>query len=1353
MSEEEKKTGSDTYHIPKLTEENYRTWAQQLRWILDEKELLEVVEGTEVAPTVPADGEASPTLQGEYETRLATWNKKMKKARSTIGASVTPSVMTYIDGMDDPAKMWKVLADRYNPKSQATLLQLVREFMTAKKNDSVDMEHHLQRVQRLKRQVEEQGEKISDTIYNSILLNSVPDEYKITVSILESQDNLTPTVIINRLLEETRKIYGNGASSDVKVALMSNSSPGNPAGKAKKKDPTKINLKCTSCGKNGHVEADCWTKHPEKRPIKSGSKSEKKKEKAEAKYAMSAVLEHSERPAEPSASHWYLDSGASEHFSPHRHLFETFKELSQPCEITTAEGTTVMGTGIGSITLSAVTNDTVNTLHLNNVIYAPKMDSNLLSAITLYDRGYEISMNPKKGVEILKDGAIVANAVREGKLFKLRILSGSQAHAATSAESIRLWHHRLVHLGEDNVYKLEKMATGMKLDGSTSVGVCSLCLEGRQTRQPSHQPSDKINEPLDLIHSDMSGQISPTSSGGANYYATFTDDATRMSYIAPMETKSAAEMLDKFKEFKAEVENQLGRKIKRLRTDGGGEYKRAFGKYLKENGIIHERTVPYSPDQNGVSERANRTIMDRARAILAETGLPKILWMEIAAAVVYLKNRSPTRSLKGQTPYEAWFGRKPSLSHLKILGTHAYIHIPEEKRVKLDSHSHVGQLVGYGDTANQYRLWDHIRKDVVVARDVIFDEHLPALQPAVLTSEPVVLDEIRVLPDPSVPASSPTPSDNSAAATTTTVVIDNDGNEPAEEEYIPMASGTSGDTVLLEPRKGKGQRQQKYDEIDWSKPAMKKTARLARTTVASEPSSFTEAVNHPMHSKQWEQAILDEYNSLVKNKTWTLTTLPVGRKAISCKWVFKHKTDEKGDVVRFKARLVARGFSQVYGIDYMDTFAPVAKLASLRILLAIAAAEDLEIYQMDVVTAFLIPDLDEEIYMAQPEGFETNEGLVCKLQKGLYGLKQSARIWNARLRQHLKSLGFQQSSCDPCIYINSTSGIIVAVWVDDLIILGKDINSIDKVKEGLRAEFEMKDLGELQYFLGIQVQRDRSNRRLHINQSGYISSILERFEMEDSKPASTPIATGTTLHKATDGDALVDIKPYQSLVGSQMYAMLCTRPDIAYAISQISQHSSAPTTTHQSTGKRGFRYLNATSTMGITYDGSHGLELEAYCDADYAASEGRKSTMAFLFKLAGAAVSWMSKLEPTVAISSTEAEYMALLQAVKESIWIQRFLKELGRYSVVKNSDRIMEDNQGAIALAHNPEYHARTKHIDVQYHFVRECVEMGKVKLVYCPTEEMVADALTKPLARDRHWSLMGKMGLQSMDEFKKWE
>ena len=265
----------------------------------------------------------------------------------------------------------------------------------------------------------------------------------------------------------------------------------------------------------------------------------------------------------------------------------------------------------------------------------------------------------------------------------------------------------------------------------------------------------------------------------------------------------------------------------------------------------------------------------------------------------------------------------------------------------------------------------------------------------------------------------------------------------------------------------------------------------------------------------------------MKNKTWILTELPKGRQAISNKWTFKAKIDELGNIIRFKARLVARGFSQVFGVDYLDTFAPVAKLAAIRILLAIATVEDLEVHQMDVVTAFLIPDLKEEIYMQLPEGLlkmledELNlempsgdEEIVCKLEKGLYGLKQAARLWNLRLQKYLLSLGFKQSVCDPCIYINNKTGIIIAIWVDDLIVLGKDLDSINKIKAELRNEFEMKDLGELKYFLGMQVTRDRVQRRLHLSQEGYTREILNRFGMQDSKPVSTPIATGTALHPA-----------------------------------------------------------------------------------------------------------------------------------------------------------------------------------------------------------------------------------------------
>jgi len=517
-----------------------------------------------------------------------------------------------------------------------------------------------------------------------------------------------------------------------------------------------------------------------------------------------------------------------------------------------------------------------------------------------------------------------------------------------------------------------------------------------------------------------------------------------------------------------------------------------------------------------------------------------------------------------------------------------------------------------------------------------------------------------------------------------------------------------------------------------------------------EPQTYGEAVSHPTPGKQWEKSIQEEYDSIIKNDTWTLVPRPKNRKVISCKWIFKHKKDEFGRINRLKSRLVARGFTQVYGVDYLDTFAPVAKLATIRALFAISAVEDLEMDQMDVVAAFLASELDEYMYMEQPEGFERygkdGELLVCLVRKSLYGFKQSARLWNRKLREFLKRIGFYQLHSDHCVYINKDTGVILAMWVDDLIIFGKSRVQVDKMKDQLRSEFEMKDLGPLRYFVGILVQRDRERRTLRIDQSGYIDMILQHFDMENSTPVATPIATGTKLTKTTDDDEIIDAKPYQSMIGSQMYAMLCTRPDIAFAVSQVSQFNASPTSTHEVIARRILRYLKGSMDLGIEYSGKEGLVLKVFVDADWGASENRRSIGGYIVIFAGGAISWSCKKQGSVALSSTEAEYMALIQALKENIWLQRLLKELGRQA--ENARTIYEDNQGAIALANNPEYHARTKHIDIQYHFVRECVENGDIKLEYCPTADMVADALTKVLPKERHWMLVERMGMKRMED-----
>src|SRR5579859_4934380 len=782
-----------------------------------------------------------------------------------------------------------------------------------------------------------------------------------------------------------------------------------------------------------------------------------------------------------------------------------------------------------------------------------------------------------------------------------------------------------------------------------------------------------------------------------------------------------------------------------------------MGIHLKGSGIIHETTAPYSPDQNGVAERANRTIMERVKAIIAEFKIDKRLWMELVETVVYLKNRSPTSAV-ASTPYELWHGTALNLSHLKIIGSTAYVHVPKEKRTKLDTHSHKGIMIGYGGGTNQYKVWDLTRDDIVVSRDVVFIEGKPVNQtPAVYEEPRIIHDSITVLPEPPAeteePQQQPTPqpsehpdsdSDSEEPETVDPQVLlqESSAKEPATGETA------SGSTQRASGRPGKGTfTSTKFQDEKFNKEPRIRMAKIARNIDPNdedEPATVKEAINHPTHGKQWEKAIRDEYESLIKNHTWDLVPRPRDRQIVTNKFAFRHKKDERARIVRLKARLVARGFSQIYGIDYLDTYAPVVKLASIRILLAIAAIHGLEIHQMDVVTAFLAGELEEEIYMEQPEGFMVGtkeDDLVCRLRKSLYGLKQAPRIWNRKIRDFLESIGFEQTYSDPCVYINKTTGIIIAMWVDDLIIFGKDMASINDLKVQLNEEYEMKDLGELKYFLGIQVHRDRERKIIHINQSGYNRTILERYGMQNSKPASTPLSSGARLTKATATEVLADQKEYQSMVGSLMYAMLATRPDLAQTIQQISQFSQKPTKTHEKAAKHALRYLNGTINEGITYNGNLGMKLEFWSDANWGGEEGRESVSGFVFTLAGGAVTYSSKKQGSVALSSTESEYMAILHALKEQIWLLRLLSELG-YGI-SNQNVIYCDNQSALALAHNPEHHARTKHIDIQYHFVRNCVEDGTTRLEYCPTEDMVADGLTKALGPERHRKLSKLMGM----------
>jgi hypothetical protein len=437
-----------------------------------------------------------------------------------------------------------------------------------------------------------------------------------------------------------------------------------------------------------------------------------------------------------------------------------------------------------------------------------------------------------------------------------------------------------------------------------------------------------------------------------------------------------------------------------------------------------------------------------------------------------------------------------------------------------------------------------------------------------------------------------------------------------------------------------------------------------------------------------------EIKALTDNETFELVPHPKDRQVVGAKWVYTVKTNQNGED-KYKARFVAKGYSQVQDIDYKETFAPTARMSSVRTLLQRTVQNDMTVHQIDVKTAYLNAPIDREIYIEQPAGFEklgnNGEKLVCKLKRSLYGLKQSGRSWNNLLHTFLVKENFTQSLADPCLYVRTIDDercVIVIIWVDDIIIAASDSDLLNSVKDSLSNRFKMTDLGELKWFLGTEFKH--SGNCIKMNQTRYIQKILSRFEMSDCKPKPTPCILGTQKVSNEKSPELTDPRLYRAMVGSLIYVMTGTRPDLCYIVTKLSQKMSKPTQADLSTAKHVLRYLKGTQELGLTFRKSCSpLILKGFCDSDWGASiEDRRSLTGYNFQLTqdGPMISWKSRKKPTVALSTCEAEYVALANAIQEAIFLRQLCKDM-RVSI-EGKLLVMIDNQGAMNLAKNPVHH-----------------------------------------------------------------
>lgn len=486
-----------------------------------------------------------------------------------------------------------------------------------------------------------------------------------------------------------------------------------------------------------------------------------------------------------------------------------------------------------------------------------------------------------------------------------------------------------------------------------------------------------------------------------------------------------------------------------------------------------------------------------------------------------------------------------------------------------------------------------------------------------------------------------------------------------------------------------------------------------------------------------------EYDTLQRNGTWTLVPRPTNMKILTNRWVFKTKINQQGEIEKYKARLVARGHIQEQGIDYEEVFAPVARYEMIRTLLAAAANEEMHVHQMDVVSAYVQGELSDEVYMEQPEMFVKSgqEGKVCKLLKPLYGLKQSGREWYKIFDAFITDNGGVRTPADPCVYVfgKGKDRVIMIIYVDDLILASKNIKSMEIIKSKMKSTFEMVDLGQINDILGINVQRDGATGKIRLSQKKYIEDLLQKFNMEGAKSVSTPIESNLKMTKemcpSTDEERNeMKNRPYRELIGGLIYLSNATRPDIAFAANVLSRFCSDPGRDHWLIAKRVLRYLKATSDYGITYV-SDAESLKAYTDSDWAGDvDDRKSCSGNVLMLAGSPISWKSRKQKSVALSTMEAEYTALAEVAREVIYIKRLLVHMGFEKYAKSPSNVFCDNQSAIYLSKNPVFHKRSKHIDISFHFVRELVEKKDIVVNYLRTDYMLADILTKSLTKCKH-------------------
>ena len=1130
--------------------------------------------------------------------------------------------------------------------------------------------------------------------------------------------------------------------------------------------PPKLNREaCIYCKKNNHKSEACYFKPKQDQHLAqivteavqaALNKININTEQHQAHVAVQQPIQvrHNNNTSQTKTWTAMLDSAASRHLIKDMSLISNMRPLASPVPMVVANNEVVMLDQCGEVVLSTSSSPVVL-----DVTYAPTFKENLISAGQLTTQNKtKINMDDKKAVVTFGDhgGKIVAYKkgnmyiIEQNKTIKTN-KNNSKDYVYTvvssnsSSSSGNIMHQRMGHISHRKLIQVQQASTGIEITNinhNTEDMVCKGCALGKSHRHKFAQVSNE-HEPsniMDIMVADLCGPMYD------HYMSLLIEVKSGNIFVKIIKLKSEA--ADHVIQCIRYAQTQTGKILKRFHSDGGGEYmSNKLKNYLQQQGTIMTTTTRSTPQHNGIVERANRTILEMARSMLHHGGMHQSYWANAILTAVYLLNRCVPSS-KQVTRYEAWTGIKPCLQHLRVFGCDAYRHVLKDQRSnKLSTTSSIGVFVGYDEEKNgYYKIWDVQEQKLYRTRDAIFNE--TSFTQAKIKKYPAW--------SKSKHNSYNTHAVNDISSDSSTIIYDLYDNKPIQQniaqeqvhqeadpelqpdnielqyddqqddininasdvEVIDYNSQNVIDreekkdpelVVVHVPRYPQRHRQAPIDIMPMVRTDLHTERELGllsaqisnNNTTTHVPANYEEAMVSEGKEK-WKQAQDDEMESHKQNNTWSYTSLPPGKKAIDCMWVYAVKTDEYGNVIRHKARLVAKGYLQKAGIDYHETFAPVMRHKSLRIILALAAIKNYELVQMDVITAFLNADMEEQVYMKQPKGYERGHNLYCLLNKSLYGTRQASHNWNGVLNKFILSIGFTRLATDTCVYVKLSETnqlIIIGVFVDDMVI-AYDLSDEGEwllIKALFMKKFRMKDMGECKMILGMRITRDREHHTLIIDNEVYIKKLLETFGMQQCKHATTPSTSIKQVPTTETETGIVDVRLYQSMVGALNYLVQTCRPDIAHAVNVVCRYASNPSPTHLIAVKRILRYLASTAHIGLQYIGTSqdntNVMMEAYTDADWGGDTvDRKSTTGYVIKMNGCTVSWAVKKQQTVAISTAEAEYMGISAGVQELLWVQQFIAELlnKQVSNVIHPPTLYCDNQAAITISTNDVHHHR---------------------------------------------------------------